>query len=188
MTRAILIRSLLGASSALAMTMCHATPEMEGPDERGSAVAPVPDVGTFLSATWNASIETSHAACIRVLVQPRLPCYNPTGSSTPPGISVILRQTLRSGTVARSFPLHSSLDLISIYNVASYANVELQLQFSSGAAALGCVTGLALSSIPAGIVTQATSKITFDPGAVWGGLGAPPAPFTDCNSTLYVTM
>lgn len=87
--------------------------------------------------------------------------------------------------------LQSSIDLMSIYNIATGSNVELQFQFPSGAAALGCVTGLALSSIPSGIVDQSTSKVTLAPGAAWSampGPGAPPAPFTDCNSSLYVTM
>jgi hypothetical protein len=170
MTSATLIRSVVGASSALAMTMCHAAPELDGLVEHGAADSPASAIDTFVSASWNANVEPSHAACIRVLIQPRLACYNPAGAPTAPGLQFVLRQALRGGIASRTYILHSSIDLLSIYNVASYADVELQLQFPNGAAAHGCATGLALSTIPAGIAEQATSKITFDPGAVWGDL------------------
>ncbi len=184
MKRATLIRSLLVASSALAMTMCHASPETEAIDE-----LPVFDPRIAASASWTANVELNNPACIRVRIQPRTICYNALGSPIEPGIKITLRQTPPGGSlISNTYRLYSTIDLLSIYNVSPGADVELQFAFSSGAAAQACAPGLALSSVPAGIVGQPTSIITFEPSAAWGGTGVPPLPFTDCHSTLYVTM
>lgn len=179
-----LIRTLLAASGALAMTGCQTSPEHEAVDE-----LPVSAPGIATIASWNANLELNTPACIRVRIQPRAYCYNPAGAPEEPGIVVTLKQTPPgSGPVTRTYVLASPVDLLSIYNVSAGADVELQLSLPSPPLARGCASTLALSTIPAGVVDQPAGKITFEPSAAWGGTGAPPLPYTACNSSLYVTM
>jgi hypothetical protein len=132
-------------ASSVKFTATGTTFNVTGP-RQGSE--PVPSDGL---GTWNADIEKTNPSCTLIeFVNIPLDCYNPPPGTTPePGIQIGFEQMRLSGglqSVVR--PANSSTPFIAIYNLRASTDLQISVQFPSGAPTY-CAQNLTLNSTPA---------------------------------------
>ncbi|QRK10593.1 carboxypeptidase regulatory-like domain-containing protein [Archangium violaceum] len=128
--------------------------------------------------TWNADIEKTAPACTIVqFVGFDESCYNPSGSPTPPGITVNLQLMNAAGTyLTRTDTVQSDALFIALYNTRANVEQEVGITFPPGAPE-SCAN-MTITSTPDAVggypvYTPSGGFTRFDSGAPWGGVGFP---------------